>query len=147
MAPSIITCANCGKPNRITAVPEGVPRCGACHTLLPWLVDADDASFDAEAAASVPVLVDFWAEWCGPCKWVEPIVEQLAHDLAGKLKIVRVDIEAAPAVASRYGVQSIPTLMMLRDAARSTGLSGASSKRHLEEWLARHLGARAGTGS
>ena|SRR2546423_2771860 len=143
MAASVITCPNCGKRNRVAPAPEGVPRCAACHTLLPWLVEADAESFDAEITASVPVLVDFWAQWCGPCKWIEPALEQLARDHAGKLKIVRDDIDAVPQPAARFGVQSIPTLVLLRGGGEIDRVMGAVPKQQLDEWLERHLDARA----
>jgi thioredoxin 2 len=66
---TVIACPNCGKKNRVAAAASGVPRCGNCHTLLPWIVDADAASFDAELQAAVPVLVDFWAPCAGPAGW------------------------------------------------------------------------------
>jgi thioredoxin 2 len=144
MAPSIIACPNCGKRNRVNAVPEGVPRCAACHTLLPWLVEADVASFDEETRSSVPVLIDFWAPWCGPCKWVEPEIEQLARERTGNLKVVRVDIDAAADPATRYGVQSIPLLLLLRDGEEIDRIVGALPKRQLDDWLDRHLGVGAG---
>ena len=68
MAASIVTCPNCGKRNRVAPQADGVPRCANCHQLLPWVVEADPAAFDAEVTASVPVLVDLWAAWCMPCK-------------------------------------------------------------------------------
>lgn len=143
MAPSIVTCPNCGKRNRLAPVNEGVPRCAACHTLLPWLVEADTATFDTEVTASVPVLVDFWAQWCGPCKWVEPALQQLAQERSGRLKVVRVDIDAAPNPASRFAVQSIPTLVLLRDGNEVDRVMGAVPKSQLDQWLDRHTGAAA----
>jgi thioredoxin 2 len=107
--------------------------------LLPWIVDADDDSFDEEVEASVPVVVDFWAPWCGPCKWVAPTVDQLAEERAGKLKVVRVDVDAAPATANRYGIQSIPTLMTVRDGKEVDRLTGAAAKPQLDAWLDRQL--------
>ena len=66
---TIIACPNCGKKNRVRPSPSGVPRCSVCRTLLPWIVDAAPDSFDEEIKASVPVVVDFWAPWCGPVAW------------------------------------------------------------------------------
>jgi thioredoxin 2 len=112
--------------------------------LLPWLVEANVASFDEETRASVPVLIDFWAPWCGPCKWVEPEIEQLARERTGNLKVVRVNIDAAADAATRYGVQSIPLLLLLRDGKEIDRIVGALPKRRLDDWLDRHLRVGAG---
>jgi thioredoxin 2 len=121
----IVACANCGKRNRVPAAARGVTRCAACHPALPWLTSASDGDFEqVVTAASLPVLVDLWAPWCGPCRVVAPGVERAARTLAGRLKVVKVNVDEAPRVAERFGVQGIPTLLILRQdrvVARQVG--------------------------
>src|SRR6266581_8685634 len=121
----LVTCPNCGRRNRVPAAAAGIPRCGNCHQPLPWIADAGDDSFaEVAEAASLPVVVDLWAPWCGPCRTVSPALEQLARDLAGKVKLVKVNVDTSPQVSQRFGVQAIPTLLVLRRgqvAARQTG--------------------------
>jgi thioredoxin 2 len=143
MAAPIVTCPNCGRKNRLRPAEDGVPRCGVCHHLLPWLVDATAEDFEAELKAPVPVLVDFWAPWCGPCKWVSPAVAEQARARTGKLKVVKLDIDTAPDIASRNSVQGIPTLMLTRDGEEVDRLVGAAPKPQLESWLEGHLAAGA----
>jgi thioredoxin 2 len=138
---NVVTCPNCGTKNRVAPAAEGVPRCGTCHHLLPWLVTATADSFDAELRASVPVLVDFWAPWCGPCKWVSPLIDRLAAEHAGRLKVVKLNVDEAPAISARYGIQGIPTLVVHRDGAEVDRLSGAPPRDQLGAWVERHLGA------
>ena len=77
-------------------IARGVPRCPQCKSKLPWVVDADADTFAAETTASVPVVVDFWATWCGPCRMISPVLEDLAKRHAGDLKVVKVDVDANP---------------------------------------------------
>jgi thioredoxin 2 len=135
----IVTCPNCGRRNRLRPDADGVPRCAVCHHHLPWLIEASADDFERELQAPVPVLVDFWAPWCGPCKWISPAVAEQARKRAGKVKVVKLDIDGAPEIAGRYGVQSIPTLMVARDAKEVDRLVGAAPKSQLESWLERHL--------
>ena len=102
MSSEIVVCAHCGRRNRVPAAAPGVPRCGNCHQPLPWIADATDATFAAVAAQStLPVVVDLWATWCGPCRTVTPALEQVARELAGTVKLVKVDVDAAPALSVR----------------------------------------------
>src|ERR1700742_3939531 len=97
MGAVVVKCANCGYRNRVPAAAEGVPRCGHCHQPLPWIADATDDTFaEIAEAASVPVVVDLWAPWCGPCRMVSPALEQVARDLAGQVKLVKVNVDNSP---------------------------------------------------
>jgi thioredoxin 2 len=138
---SVVTCPNCGKKNRVRAVAEGVPRCGSCHQPLPWIVDAAPSEFAAEITASVPVLVDFWAPWCGPCRMVSPAVEAQARERAGHLKVVKLNVDDAPEISGRYGVQGIPLLMLVRDGEEVDRQVGAVPPAQLRQWLDRHVSA------
>jgi thioredoxin 2 len=138
-AATIVTCPSCGTRNRIRPQRTGVPRCSVCHTALPWIVDADASTFDEEILASVPVLVDFWAPWCGPCRMVSPAVERLGQAHAGELKVVKLDVDGAPEIASRYDVQGIPLLVLLRDGREVDRLVGAAPEPTLRQWLEERL--------
>ena len=140
---TIIACPNCGKKNRVRPTPSGVPRCSVCHTLLPWIVEAGRDSFEAELDASVPVLVDFWAPWCGPCRMVSPLVERTGREHAGQLKVVKLNVDEAPEISERYDVRGIPLLVVIRDGDEVDRLVGAAPHARLREWLEPHLQAAA----
>ncbi|HTF46428.1 MAG TPA: thioredoxin [Pseudonocardia sp.] len=145
---AVVTCPNCGRRNRVPSAANGVPRCGNCHRPLPWITDADDTDF-AEVAerASIPVLVDLWATWCGPCRMVSPALEQLATELAGQLKLVKVDVDQSSAVAARFEVQAVPTLIVLRNGQVAARQAGAAPLNTLRGWVSQVIGAPDGSGS
>lgn len=132
-------CAACGKRNRIRPSERGAPHCGSCSKALPWLVTATDTTFDAESRSSVAVLVDLWAPWCGPCRFIGPILEELAREFAGRLKVVKVNVDENPALASRFQATSIPTLVVLRDGRVVDRIQGAMPKGDLTVRLTPYL--------
>ncbi len=139
----VVTCAACGTRNRVPAASTGRPRCARCHADLPWVVDADAGGFDAATStgAGTLVLVDLWAPWCGPCRVVSPLVERLAAELAGRLKVVKVDVDRAPSISERFLVQGIPTLLLLREGRVVARQVGALGDAALRAWVAPHLPA------
>jgi thioredoxin 2 len=139
--PTTIRCPNCGKLNRVRPTSRGAPHCAVCHEPLPWIVDADEQTFDAEIDASVPVLIDFWAPWCGPCRMVSPLVERIGRDRAGQMKVVKLNVDEAQPIAGRYGVQGIPLLVLLRDGRELDRLVGAVPEPQLRQWLDQHMAA------
>ena len=102
-----------------------------------------DANFEAEVLkASEPVVVDFWAEWCGPCRMIAPALEEIAAGpLNGKVKIVKLNVDESPATAQKYGIMSIPTLMLFKDGQLASRQVGAAPKQKLEQWITSAAGA------
>ena len=134
---TITGCPACGARNRVPEAATGSPRCAKCKAALPWLVDADDDTFEAVAVASaLPVIVDLWAPWCGPCRVVGPILERLAGEFAGRCKVVKVNVDEAPGPSQRFGVQGVPTLVAMRDGTEVGRQVGAAPEGRLREWIA-----------
>ena len=126
MAAGLIRCEHCGRANRVPAAAAGSLRCGSCHRPLPWVADADDYTFaEIAESATVPVLVDLWAPWCAPCRIVSPALERLARDLAGRIKLVKVNLDEAPRLARRFNVRAVPTLLILRKGEMAAQQAGA----------------------
>ncbi|BBE48764.1 MULTISPECIES: thioredoxin [Rhodococcus] len=140
-----VKCPHCGKTNNIPAAGEGKPRCGNCHEPLPWIAAAGDGDFaEIVEKSSVPVLVDLWATWCGPCRMVSPALEQLAREHAGQIKLVKVDVDAAPRTAERFTVRAVPTLLVMDRGEVLARQSGAAPVPQLRTWLDQALSENAG---
>ena len=101
-----------------------------------------DASFDSEVlGSSEPVVVDFWAEWCGPCRMISPALEEIATEMEGKVKIAKLNVDENPDITIRYGVRSIPTLIMFRNGEPTSMQVGAAPKGRLSDWIKAVIGA------
>jgi len=122
---STLVCAECGKKNKIRPAERGSPHCGACGKPLPWLVNATDATFPYEARSSVSVLVDLWAPWCGPCRVVGPMLENLSKEYAGRIKVVKVNVDENPGLSQQFQATSIPTMLVIKDGRVVDRIVGA----------------------
>ena len=144
---SLSPCPACGRKNRVPGAAAGVPRCAVCRAALPWMADAGDTDFGEVAeSAAIPVLVDLWAPWCGPCRMVSPALEQLARALAGRIKLVKVNVDEAPTIAQRFAVQGIPTLLVLDQGRVLARQTGAAPEPALRAWVEQALAQRQGRG-
>lgn len=105
-------------------------------------VEITDQNFEQEVLASdIPVLIDFWAEWCGPCKMIAPAVEEIANEYEGKVKVGKLDVDTNPNTASRFGIRSIPTLLIVKDGKVADQIIGAVPKKVIQEKLEAALAA------
>lgn len=133
---TVVTCPHCGKRNRVPSVADSFPRCGNCHNPLPWITEAGDDDFATVAEhPSIPALVDLWATWCGPCRMVSPVLEQLAVERAGVIKLVKVDIDRSPVLSRRFHIQAVPTLLVMRGSEIAARQAGAAPVAALRRWL------------
>jgi len=140
----VVVCSNCQTKNRVPAAADGTPRCGNCHSPLAWIADATDDDFAVVVEkATIPVLVDIWAPWCGPCRMVSPALEQLASEMAGQLKLVKVNTDENPRVSQRFNVMSIPTLLLFKEGEVVDEQVGAAPVVTLRTWLQDKLGQTA----
>ena len=143
----LIRCPACGAQNRVPRekIAQGLqPVCGQCKATLPLdnsPVVVTDATFTAVVEQSLlPVLVDLWAPWCGPCRMVAPAVEALAAEMAGRLRVAKINVDDNPGVSARFNVQSIPTLLLIKGGREVDRMVGAQPKQEIARWLARSLG-------
>ena len=140
----LVLCANCSTANRVPAERLGDdPKCGRCGA--PLLdgkpVALDEARFDSFIGRNeLPVLVDFWADWCGPCHAMAPAFERAAGELKTRVRFAKLNTEDAQPVAARFGIRSIPTLILFRGGREIARVSGAMDARSIASWVMRHYG-------
>lgn len=143
---SIITCPHCGQKNRVSADRADVARCGHCRAALPSITDSakalvvTDETFarDVLGVGPGPVLVDCWAPWCGPCRMLAPAIEQLAAESAGRYRVCKLNVDENPAIAGRFRIESIPSLLIFKAGKLVDTIVGLQPKAAIAQRLAAH---------
>jgi thioredoxin 2 len=144
----LIRCSHCGATNRVPPekVSQGLqPVCGRCKSPLSVgdgkPVTVNDANFSTEVErATLPVLLDLWAPWCGPCHMVAPVLEELATEMAGRVRVAKLNVDENPATATRFQVRSIPTLLVLKGGKEMERIVGVQPKTEIVRRLLRVMG-------
>lgn len=141
-----IVCGSCGATNRLAMEklqPGRTPVCGRCHTALQVAdepLNVTDRTFAEEVENSpAPVLVDFWAPWCGPCRMVSPVVERLAGEFAGRIRVAKMNVDENPRTSERFAIRSIPALLLFRGGREAARTVGAQSPADLRRWIERTI--------
>jgi len=144
---TLVRCAHCGASNRVPQdkLAQGLsPTCGRCKAPLAIAsgpLTVTDATFAADVERSpLPVLVDAWAPWCGPCRMVGPIVDELATELAGRVRVAKLNVDENPGTAARFDVRSIPTMLVMVNGREVDRIVGALPKAAIQQRLAQVLG-------
>jgi thioredoxin 2 len=140
----VVRCPACGSLNRVPKdkIAQGLrPRCGQCKTTLPAStkpITVTDATFEVEVERSpLPVVLDLWAPWCGPCRIMAPILDELASEMAGQVRVAKLNVDENPSTAARFNAMSIPTLVMIKGGREIDRIIGAQPKAEIARRLAR----------
>ena len=144
--PLLPRCPDCGTTNRVPRerIEQGLkPKCGRCRNPLPIHLEpltVTDGTFAAEVEGSpLPVLVDAWAPWCGPCRMIAPVIEKLATEMVGRVRVAKLNVDENPQTASRFGLRSIPTLLVVKGGREVDRIVGAQPKQEILRRLERAL--------
>lgn len=139
MSARVTACPTCGTKNRVPAAASGQPTCASCKAPLPWIADAGDSDLRAALGTKSLVLVDLWAPWCAPCRAVAPVLERLASRYAGRVKVVKVNVDESPVTARQFDARSIPTLVLVRNGTPINRLVGAQPEPVIAQAIDRAL--------